>query len=51
VSLWDAKDIDYRFFERLPGGNVVDLMEALKTSIEGSMPAKGKASRGGKKRA
>jgi len=36
--------------ERPSGGNVVDLMEALKRSVEGSTPGKGK-SRGGKKRA
>ena len=39
--------------ERPSGGNVVDLMEALKRSIEGTTPGKGKAkaARGGKKRA
>jgi DNA end-binding protein Ku len=39
--------------EHPAGGNVVDLMEALKRSIEGSAPAKGKPKpvRGGKKRA
>src|SRR5262249_37217384 len=39
--------------KRPSGGNVVDLMEALKRSIEGSPPEKGKAksARGGKKRA
>jgi DNA end-binding protein Ku len=38
--------------ERPSGGNVVDLMEALKRSIgENSGPGKGKAARGGKKRA
>jgi DNA end-binding protein Ku len=36
--------------ERPAGGNVVDLMEALKRSIEGTTPGKAK-SRGGKKRA
>jgi DNA end-binding protein Ku len=35
---------------RPAGGNVVDLMEALKRSIEGAAPNK-KAARGGKKRA
>jgi DNA end-binding protein Ku len=38
--------------ERPSGGNVVDLMEALKRSIgEGSGPGKGKSARSGKKRA
>jgi DNA end-binding protein Ku len=37
--------------ERPAGGNVVDLMEALKRSIEGATPQKGKAARSGKKRA
>jgi DNA end-binding protein Ku len=39
--------------ERPSGGNVVDLMEALKRSVEGSTSGKGKAKpgRGGKKRA
>jgi DNA end-binding protein Ku len=38
--------------ERPSGGNVVDLMEALKRSIgEGPGPGKGKSARGGKKRA
>jgi DNA end-binding protein Ku len=39
--------------ERPSGGNVVDLMEALKRSIEGTAPekTKAKAARGGKKRA
>jgi DNA end-binding protein Ku len=37
--------------ERPAGGNVVDLMEALKRSIEGTAPSKGKSGRGGKKRA
>jgi non-homologous end joining protein Ku len=36
---------------RPKGGNVVDLMEALKRSIEGSSPVKVKTSRGGKTRA
>jgi DNA end-binding protein Ku len=36
--------------ERPTGGNVVDLMEALKRSIEGAAPSK-KTARGGKKRA
>jgi DNA end-binding protein Ku len=35
--------------ERPAGGNVVDLMEALKRSIEGSGPAR-KIARAGKKR-
>jgi DNA end-binding protein Ku len=33
------------------GGNVVNLMEALKRSIEGTAPGKPKSTRGGKKRA
>jgi DNA end-binding protein Ku len=37
--------------ERPAGGNVINLMEALKRSIEGSTPVKAKVSRGGKKRA
>jgi len=37
--------------ERPAGGKVINLMEALKRSIEGSTPAKAKAGRGGKKRA
>ena len=37
--------------ERPQGGNVVDLMEALKRSIGQSPPEKPKAGRGGKKRA
>jgi DNA end-binding protein Ku len=38
--------------ERPSGGNIVDLMEALKRSIgENSGPGKGKTARGGKKRA
>ena len=37
--------------ERPASGNVINLMEALKRSIEGSAPAKGKRARGGKKRA
>jgi DNA end-binding protein Ku len=37
--------------ERPAGGNVVDLMEALKRSIEGTTPQKGKAARSGKRRA
>jgi non-homologous end joining protein Ku len=37
--------------ERPSGGNVVDLMEALKRSIGESGPGKGKTARGGKKRA
>jgi DNA end-binding protein Ku len=40
-----------REVERLAGGNVVDLMAALKRSIEGTTSVKAKASRGGKKRA
>jgi len=36
--------------ERPSGGNVVDLIEALKRSVEGSS-GKGKPARGGKKRA
>jgi DNA end-binding protein Ku len=36
--------------ERPAGGNVVDLMEALKRSIEGAAPGK-KTARGGKKHA
>jgi non-homologous end joining protein Ku len=34
-----------------PGGNVIDLMEALKRSIEGTAPAKGESACVGKKRA
>ncbi len=37
--------------ERPTGGNVINLMEALKRSVEGSTPAKGKSARGRKKRA
>jgi DNA end-binding protein Ku len=37
--------------ERPAGGNVINLMEALKRSIEGTVPAKGKVTRRGKKRA
>jgi DNA end-binding protein Ku len=37
--------------ERPSGGNVVDLMEALKRSIEGTTPGKTKSARSGKKRA
>jgi DNA end-binding protein Ku len=40
-----------REVERPTGGNVVDLMEALKKSIEGTTPQKAKTPRGGKKRA
>src|SRR5262249_4734314 len=40
-----------REVERPAGGNVVDLMEALKRSVEGSTTGKGKSARGGKKRA
>jgi non-homologous end joining protein Ku len=40
-----------REVERPQGGNVADLLEALKRSIEGTTPVKVKASRGGKKRA
>jgi len=36
---------------RPAGGKVINLMEALKRSIEGSRPAKAKASRGGRTRA
>jgi DNA end-binding protein Ku len=36
---------------RPTGGKVINLMEALKRSVQGATPAKGKASRGGKKRA
>ena len=32
------------------GGNVVNLMEALKRSIDGAAPTKGKSARGGKRR-
>jgi non-homologous end joining protein Ku len=37
--------------ERPSSGNVADLLEALKRSIEGSAPGKTKSVRGGKKRA
>ena len=37
--------------DRPSGGNVVDLMEALKRSIGESGPGKGKSARSGKKRA
>jgi DNA end-binding protein Ku len=37
--------------ERPSGGNVVDLMEALKRSIGEPGPGKGKSARSGKKRA
>jgi DNA end-binding protein Ku len=40
-----------REVERPAGGNVIDLMEALKRSIESSAPGKAKSARGGKKRA
>jgi DNA end-binding protein Ku len=37
--------------ERPAAGKVIDLMEALKRSIEGTAPGKPKSARGGKKRA